>query len=73
MKTIIIKCMRVVFVCVCLCLPFSDVNCFSGSRSMAACKTAGSDLPFELNAYIDKMYTLPACKFDTANLANGDE
>lgn len=34
-------------------IPFSDVSCFSGKRSMAAGKIAGSDLPFALNAYID--------------------
>lgn len=32
------------------CLPFSDVSCFSGSRSMAAGNTAGSERPFALNA-----------------------
>lgn len=31
-------------------LPFSAVSCFSAGRNMAADKTAGSDLPFELNA-----------------------
>lgn len=33
-----------------LCLPFSDVLCFSAGRSMAAGRTAGSERPFELNA-----------------------
>lgn len=55
-----------------LILPFSEVNCFSGNRNIAVCKTAGSDRPFVLNAYIDIKYKLPGCKFDTANLANGD-
>lgn len=36
-------------------LPFSDVSCFSGKRSMAAVKTAGSDLPLLLDAYTEAM------------------
>lgn len=55
-----------------MCIPFSDVSCFSGRRSMAAGNTAGSERPFALNAYTDAMYRLPGCKFDTAKRANGD-
>lgn len=36
-------------------LPFSDVNCFSGKRSIAVCNIVGSDLPFPLNANTETM------------------
>lgn len=53
-------------------IPFSEVNCFSGMRNMAACKTVGSERPFVLNAYIDRTYILPGCRLDTAKRATGD-
>lgn len=46
-------------------LPGSNVNCFSGILNMAALKIVESDLPFELNAYTDKVYNPPGDSVDT--------
>lgn len=49
-------------------LPFSEVSCFSGSLSVAACNTTGSPRPFALNAYTPIKYLPPGFKPATANL-----
>lgn len=53
-------------------LPFSCVNCFSGKRNMAACKTVASDRPLALNAKIDVIYCPPGFNPATVNRGIGD-
>lgn len=54
-------------------IPLSDVSCFSGKRSVDACRMTGSPRPFELQENTAAWYCTPASKFVTLKRATGDD
>lgn len=53
-------------------IPLSDVSCFSGKRSVDACRMTGSPRPFELQENTAAWYCTPASKFVTLKRATGE-